>query len=91
MVANSAHIVTMLKSVGLGLAGGLLAFSATGWIVYSALWQYTGQNEIMRDTGTPGVVLGGVWCLGWGLIAGATVGIIAAVVIALYTYRRRRR
>lgn len=80
----------MLKSALLGLAGGLLAFAASGRIVYSVLWQYTGQDKIIRNSGTPGVVLGGVWCFGWGVISGAVIGIIAAVVIALYIHGRHR-
>jgi hypothetical protein len=59
----------MLKSAFLGLAGGLLVFAASGWIVYSVLWGYTAQDSVLQDGGTPGVVLGGVWCLGWGLIS----------------------
>ena len=82
----------MLRSALLGLTGGLLSFAASGWIVYSALWRYTGQDKIMRDDGgTPGVVLGGYGCFVDGVISGAVIGIITAVLITLYLYRRQRR
>jgi len=68
----------MLRSVLVGLIVGLLSFAASGWIAYSALWWYTGQDAIQRSGGTPGVVLGGVWCLGVGVISGAVIGVFTA-------------
>jgi hypothetical protein len=81
----------MLRSVLVGLMLGLLSFAASGWIVYSALWWYTGQDAIQRSGGTPGVVLGGVWCLGVGIISGAVIGVFTALLTTFYLQRRKRR
>jgi hypothetical protein len=46
----------------------------------------------MRDSGgTPGVVLGGYGCFVDGVISGAVIGIVTAVLITLFMYRRQRR
>ena len=81
----------MLRSVLVGLTGGLLSFVASGWIVYSVLWWFTGQDAIQRSGGTPGVVLGGVWCFSVGVVSGAVIGVSTAVLTTLYFHRRQRR
>ena len=68
---------------------GLISFAVTGWTVYSLLWWYTGQDAIQRSGGTPGVVLGGVWCFGVGVIFGAVIGVLTAVLTTLYFHRRQ--
>jgi membrane-associated phospholipid phosphatase len=70
---------------------GLISFAVSGWIVYSLLWWYTGQDAIQRSGGTPGVVLGGVWCLGVGVISGAVIGALTAVLTTLCFHRRQKR
>jgi hypothetical protein len=84
-------ILDMLRSALVGLMVGLPSFAVSGWIVYSVLWRYTGQDAIQRSGGTPGVVLGGVWCLGVGVISGAVIGVFIAVLTMLYFYRRQHR
>jgi len=70
---------------------GLLSFSASGWIVYSLAWWYTGQDAILRGGGSSGVVLGAYWCLTLGVISGAVIGAVIAVLTTRYLQRRRRR
>jgi hypothetical protein len=70
---------------------GLVSFAVSGWIVYSILWWYTGQDALQQSDGTPGVVLGGVWCFGVGAVSGAAIGVLTAVLTTLYFHRRLRR
>lgn len=81
----------MLRSVLLGVTGGLFSFAASGWIVYSVLWWLTKQDAIPRSNGTVGVVVGGVWCYSVGLISGAVIGVSTALLIVLWFQRRQRR
>jgi ABC-type phosphate transport system permease subunit len=89
-VGKWRNIPDMLRSVLRGLMVGLLSFAASGWIVYSALWWHTQQDAIQRSGGTPGVVLGALWCLGVGTISGAVIGVFAAVLTTFYLQRRKR-
>jgi hypothetical protein len=90
-VGKWRNIPDMLRSVLVGLMAGLLSFAASGWIAYSALWWYTAQDALQRSGGTPGVVLGGVWCFGGGVVSGAVIGVSTAVLTIFYLQRRKRR
>lgn len=90
-VGKWRNISDMLRSVLVGLMLGLLSFAASGWIVYSGLWWLTGQDAIQRSDGTPGVVLGGVWSFGVGIISGALIGVFTALLTTVYLHRRGRR
>jgi len=81
----------MLRSLLLGITGGLCSFAASGWIVYSLLWWLTKQDAIPRSNGTVGVVVGGVWCYSVGLFSGGVIGVSTAVLIVLFFQRRQRR
>ena len=78
---------TILKSALAAIASGLLVFLTAGWAVYSALWWYAGMDKVQAGD-NPGVVLGGVWCVGWGIILGGVLAVLTLVFVSRYVYRR---
>jgi hypothetical protein len=78
---------TILKSALAGIASGLLVFVTAGWAVSSALWWYAGMDKVQAGD-NPGVVLGGVWCVTWGIISGGILAVVTLVFVSRYVYRR---
>ena len=80
-------MLNAIKATLWGLALGLVVFLVSGYGVYAILWWFAGMNRIPPDS-TPAAALGGLGALAWGIVAGATLGLVSAALCARYCYRR---
>jgi hypothetical protein len=77
----------LMRATLAGTAAGLIAFIFVGWNVYAVLWRMEGMDKV-TSADNPGVVLGGVWCFGWGIISGAIAGLAALVLTSRTVWKK---